>query len=141
MESQHTAESLKKAIKVLEIKQEEEGKLLKDQLIATYESLKPSNIIRNVVKEFYSSENLKNELVSTAISVTSGFIAKKLVIGKSNNQLLKLVGLAIQFGMTTLVSKKIGFLQEAVIQFINKFVDDKEEKNETEEPEVKVGKE
>ena len=36
----------------------------------------------------------------------AGFVSKKIVIGKSKNQILKLVGLAIQFGMTTLISKK-----------------------------------
>jgi len=114
-------------IKVLEIKQAEEGQILKEQIIVTYENLKPSNILKNVVKEFYSSENLKDELIATAISVTSGFITKKLVVGKSNNQILKLVGLAIQFAMTNLVAKKMETLKEATLNFINRFIHEKDE--------------
>jgi hypothetical protein len=132
MENQYTAESLKEMIKVLEIKQAEEGQILKEQIILTYENLKPSNIIKNVVKEFYSSENLKDELIATAISVTSGFITKKLVVGKSNNQILRLVGLAIQFAMTNLVSKKMETLKEATLNFINRFIHEKDEKEEIE---------
>jgi hypothetical protein len=132
MENQYTAESLKEMIKVLEEKQVEEGQILKEQLIKTYENLKPANIVKNLVKEFYSSENLKDELIATAISVTSGFITKKLVVGKSNNQILKLVGLAIQFGMTSLVSKKIEALKEAALNFINRFTHEKEEYEEIE---------
>ena len=106
MENLYTRESLKEQIKLLEIRQAVEGKLVKEQLIITYENLKPSSILKNVVKEFYSSETLKDELISTAISIASGFITKKLVVGKSNNQIIKLVGLAVQFGITTFVSKK-----------------------------------
>ena len=132
MENQYTAESLKEMIKVLEIKQAEEGQILKEQIILTYENLKPSNIIKNVVREFYSSENLKDELIATAVSVTSGFITKKLVVGKSNNQILRLVGLAIQFAITNLVSKKMETLKEATLNFINRFIHEKDEKEETE---------
>lgn len=133
MENQHTAESLKEAIKALEIKQEEEGQLLKYQLKNTYENLKPVNILKNIAKDFYSSENLKNEFISTAISVTSGFISKKLVVGKSSNQFLKLIGLAVQFGITTLISKKIDVLKDAALQFINRFMEEKEEQELKEE--------
>jgi hypothetical protein len=124
---QYTAESLKEMIKALEIKQAEEGQELKEELIDTYENLKPSNILKNVVREFYSSEHLKDELISTAISVASGFISKKLVVGKSRNQILKLVGLAVQLGITTFISKKMEVLKEAAINFINRFVGEKEE--------------
>jgi len=133
MENQYSVESLKEQIKALEIKQSAEGELFKEELLFTYENLKPANILKNVVKEFYSSENLKDELIATAISVTSGLITKKLVVGKSSNQILKLVGLAIQFGMTTLISNKFQMLKDAAIQFIDRFTAEKEEKEEKEE--------
>ena len=137
-ENQYTAESLKEMIRVLEVKQAEEGQVLKEELITTYENLKPSNILKNVVREFYSSEHLKDELISTAISVTSGFISKKLVVGKSSNQILKLVGLAVQLGITTIVSKKMEVLKEAAIKFINRFVGEQDENGEPEANEVEV---
>ncbi len=127
MENQYTVDSLKQAIKELEIKQKEERVLLKEQLVVTYESLKPSNILKNIIKDFASSENLKNEFVNTAVAVTTGFITKKVIIGKSNNQALKLVGLAIQFGITSLVSKNYDAIKEVVTQFINRMLEGKGE--------------
>ncbi len=127
MENQYTVDSLRQAIKELEVKQKEERVLLKEQLVVTYESLKPSNILKNIIKDFASSENLKNEFVNTAVAVTTGFITKKVIIGKSNNQALKLVGLALQFGITTLVSKNYDAIKEVVSQFINRMLEGKGE--------------
>lgn len=133
MENQYTAESLKLMIKELEIKQEEEGNILKEQIISTYENLKPANIIKNVIRDFFSTDSLKDELISTAVSVASGFITKRMLVGKSNNQLMRLVGLAVQFGITTLLSKKMDAIKEKIFNFINRFV---EEKSEGEDPQV-----
>jgi hypothetical protein len=127
MENQYTAESLKEAIKVLEIKQAEEGQLLKEQLLITYENLKPINILKNIVKDFYSTDNYKQDFLEIVAGMTSGFISKKIIIGKSKNPILKLVGLAIQFGMTTLVSKKYNLIKESIVHFINRFSEKKEE--------------
>jgi len=41
--------------------------------------------------------------------------------------LLKLVGLAFQFGITSLVSKNYEAIKEVVAQFINGFLEGKEE--------------
>ena len=132
MEHQHTAESLKEMIRELEKRHVEEGEQFKEQLDITIKNIKPANILKNIVNEFYSSENLMDEIINTAISVASGFVTKKIVVGNSKNQVLKLVGLAIQFGMTTLISKKFHVLKEKLNQFISHFLDEKEEKDETE---------
>lgn len=127
MEKQYTVGSLKQAINELEIRQKQEKILLKEQLVETYESLKPSNILTNIIKDLASSENLKKEFINTAVAVTTGFITKKVIVGKSNNQALKLVGLALQFGITTLVSKNYDAIKEVVSQFINRMLGGKEE--------------
>ena len=128
MENQYTAESLKDVIKALEIKQAEEGHLVKEQLLITYENLKPINILRNIVKDVYSSDNYSQDFVEIVAGMTTGFITKKIVIGRSKNPLLKLVGLAIQFGMTTLVSKKYNAIKDSLLQIVNRFLKDREQK-------------
>lgn len=141
MENQYTADSLREAIKALEIKQAEEGQKVKEQLLVTYENLKPINILRNIVNDFYSTDKYKQDFVEIVAGMTTGFITKKIVVGRSKNPMLKLVGLAIQFGITTLVTRKYNALKESVIQFISRFLESKEpnernakteqEKNET----------
>jgi hypothetical protein len=136
MENQYTAESLKLEIKALEIKQAEEGKLLKEQLLITYENLKPINILKNIVSDFSSSDNLKRDFLEIVAGMTSGFITKKIVVGRSKNPMLKLIGLAIQFGITTVVSKKYKVIKESVFQFISQFLEGKEQKAKTVEKEI-----
>lgn len=130
MEKQYTAESLKKTIAELEVQQEEQGQLLKEELNNIIGNLKPINIVKNLLKEFYSSENVLDELINTAVSVTSGFVTKKIVIGKSKNQLLKLVGLALQFGMTTVIAKKFQVLKQNINKIVARFLGDKNEADE-----------
>lgn len=130
MEKKYTKESLQETIKALEIKQAEKGQLLKRELLNTYENLKSINIFRNIIKEFYSTDKYKQDFVEIIAGLTTGFLTKKIVVGKSKNPLLKIVGLAIQFGITTLVSKKYNTLKDSVIQIISRFLDEKEDKRQ-----------
>jgi hypothetical protein len=130
MEKKYTVESLKEEIQALEIKQAEEGKLVRDQLLITYENLKPINILKSIVQDFYSSDNYTQDFIEIVAGMTSGFVTKKLIIGRSKNPLLKLVGLALQFGMTTLVSKKFYAIKGSVMNFLNRFLVEKEKLQE-----------
>lgn len=139
MEKKYTAESLKIEIAELEIRQKEEVNILKEELENTINNFKPVNIVKSLLKEFYSSENVLDELINTAVSVTSGFVTKKIVIGKSKNQLLKLFGLALQFGMTTVIAKKFQVLKENILNLVTRFMGEKKEaEEETLEPESVV---
>ena len=122
MEKQYTIESLREQIKVLEIKQEAEGKVLKAKLKVTYEYFKPSNILKSVVKDIISSDNLKDDFINTAASYTSGLLTKKLIIGKSQNPLLKIIGLGIQFGITAIINKNYSSIKDVFTQYVNAII-------------------
>lgn len=126
MEKQYTVESLREEIHALEVKQANEGKLVKEQLLITYENLKPINILKSIVKDLYSSDNYTQDFMEIVAGMTTGFVTKKLIIGKSKNPLLKLAGLALQFGMTTFVSKKYNVIKDSVVRFLSRFVKEKE---------------
>lgn len=126
MEKQYTVESLREEINALEVKQANEGKLVKEQLLSTYENLKPINILKSIVKDLYSSDNYTQDFMEIVAGMTTGFVTKKLIIGKSKNPLLKLAGLALQFGMTTFVSKKYNVIKDSVVRFLSRFVKEKE---------------
>ena len=125
MEKQYTKESLQEAIKLLEIKQVEVGQLLKSELLNTYDNLKPINILRNIASEFFSTDKYKQDFVEIVAGLTTGFLTKRMMIGKSKNSLHRIVGLAIQFGVTTFVSKKYNALKDSAIQFISRFLEEK----------------
>ena len=94
----NTAE-LKMAIQQLEFKQAEEWPVLKDEFHKTYESLKLINIIKSTFKEAVSAPDLKTNVINTAIGLTTGVIAKKLIIGKTFNPLTKLLGIILEIAV------------------------------------------
>ncbi len=122
METRYTVESLREKIQELEIRQADEGKILREQLKSTYESLKPVNILKSLVKDIVASDTLKDDFINTAASYTSGLLTKKLIVGKSQNPLLNIVGLGIQFGITALVNKNYSSIKEVFAQYLNAFV-------------------
>lgn len=100
-----TTDELKEAIRVLEIEQKMEGALLKEQFKITYESLKPANLIGNVLKELTTLPDLKGDLLNTALGLASGYLSKKAAIGNTNNPIKQLLGTFLQMGVTSLVTK------------------------------------
>jgi len=134
MPVEYTSESLKEAIKTLEIKQVENEKELRLQLLNVYENLKPINILKNIARDVVTTDSLKNDVTNTLASLMSGFISKKIIVGKSKNPFLKLIGVAIQFGMTTLVSKNYDIIKNYIANFINLIQEKAEEKEEEDPP-------
>jgi hypothetical protein len=105
MQTTDATEELKNAIRIVEIRQSMNGQLLKEQLLLTYDSLKPANLIRSTLKEVTSSPFLINNLAGSVIGLTTGYLSKKIVIGSSAGLLRKLLGNILQFGVTNIISK------------------------------------
>jgi len=96
---------LKNAIQLLEDEQTSKELLLKKQLLHTYESLKPVNLLKNTIKEVASSPYLIDNVIGTAIGLASGYLTKKIVVNASGNMFRKLIGSVLQFGVTNLVAQ------------------------------------
>jgi len=96
--------ALKSAINVLEVEQKAKEIELKDQFYLTYDSLRPVSIIRNTLKGLFSSSH--EDLSGTAIGAAGGYLVKKVLIGSSGSLLRKLIGTAVQVGMTSFASHK-----------------------------------
>jgi hypothetical protein len=110
---------LKYAIQELETEQKVKEQLLREQFYLTYESLKPVNILRNTLNNLFSSENLVENISGNAIGSVSGFILKRIFIGKSANKLKKLIGAILQFGIARIISQnsdQIKTFGQSVIQ-------------------------
>jgi hypothetical protein len=96
---------LKNAIQVLEVDQDVKGRLLKEQVYLIYESLKPINILRNSLKDLFSSHYMIENMSGTAIGAASGFLLKKVFVGASANLFRKLIGSVLQFGITNIIAQ------------------------------------
>lgn len=127
MEKQTAVASLKETIRLLEIKQAREGEELKEQFRLTIESLKPSNILKNSLRELTTSVEVKNSLFETIVSILSGYITKKIMIKSDGNPFLKIFGALLQFGVTSLMAKNAETIRLYITQLIDKFLHPTEE--------------
>jgi len=106
MENIRSVTDLKKAIQLLENEQTINWELLKGQLSVTYESFKPLNLIKRTLEEVTSSPYLVNDVLSTAIGLTAGYISKKIFVGRSGNIARKFLGTLIQLGVTNVTTQR-----------------------------------
>ena len=105
MEAVYTIDALNQRIKQLEAQQDAEWIAIKDEIDEIKENLKPLNLIRNTVAEINETVGFKSDIAQSAISIGIGFLAKKLVIGKSDGIFKNIFGSLVQLAVTTLVAK------------------------------------
>ena len=108
MEKIQSIKELRDAIVQLESKQLEDKCLLKEQFVSTYESLRPVNLIKNLIKDLIASPDLKQQIASTLLGLAAGYFTKKVAIGSSHSPLRKILGSFLQMGVANVVTKKSG---------------------------------
>lgn len=111
MQTTDSTGELKNTIRLVEVTQSVNRELLKEQLLLTYDSLKPASLIRSTLKEVTSSPYLVGNLAGTVIGLTTGYLSGKVVIGSSASVLRKLFGRILQFGVTKIISKNSGVIE------------------------------
>ena len=105
MQKINSATDLRDAILLLESKQTEEEKLLKEQFLLTYNSIKPINLIKSTLKEAVNSKDLKDNLINASVGMTVGYISKALFEGVTKSPLKKILGTVLMFGIKNIVAK------------------------------------
>jgi hypothetical protein len=105
MEKITSVTELKNAIKELEYKQAMEWPTLKENFRNSYENFKPVNILKNTFKEIVSSPEIRNNAIKAAIGFTVGILVKRVLLGKINNPLTKLLVTAVDVAFTNTVAK------------------------------------
>jgi len=113
---------LKESILLLEIQQDHEARLLKEQFKSTCQNLRPINLIKNAFNEVVSAPNFKGHLLDTAISLAAGYISKKTIIGATHNPLKQIVGTLLQMGVTSAVAKNASGIKSTAIQLLQHFL-------------------
>lgn len=142
MEKQNAVAKLKESIRILEIRQAEEGQQFNAQLRITYESIKPINLIKNSIKDLADSFEMKNGLFETIFTIVSGYFAQRMIVSSKSNIFKKLLGVLMQFGVNNIVLKNIETIRIFITDLIDKFISPKEdyleEEFEEEVPETEV---
>ena len=121
MQKINSEASLRSAILLLESKQAEEGRILKEQFLIAYESMKPVNMVKSAFKEIVASHNLKDDLLGASAGLAAGYIAKIAVRGITKNPIKRLIGSALIGGITNLAANNPEAIQSLVRGFIKIF--------------------
>ena len=120
MQTITSAAGLKNEIQLLEAEQGIKAQLLKDQFSVTVESLRPVNLLKSTMNDISSSPNLIENIFGTAMGIVSGFLTNRVFVGASGSLVRKLLGSALQFGVTNVVAQNpatIKSLGQTILQF------------------------
>ncbi len=120
--------ALRSSIKVMEVEQQTKQLELKDQFYLAYESLKPVNIVRSTLKDFLSASD---NFSGTAVGAAGGYLVKKLLVGSSGSMLRKLIGTALQIGMTNIGSHKSDVIKSAGQAILRRLFRRKDRRSDT----------
>jgi hypothetical protein len=105
MKNKNETDALNELILAEELKYANDLEQLKNQFDVAYESIKPINLIKNLFHEVTASPEIKNDLVSNAIGLSTGFLSKRFLIGSSHNPIKKVFGTLFEFAVANLVSR------------------------------------
>jgi hypothetical protein len=114
------SDELEAAIAELELKAAAQKMDLQETFSAVSENLKPLNLVKNGVRSVFSGEH-KEDILNALIGLGSGFLSRRLILGKSTGIMGKTVGKAIQWGMAGLVSKNAEKIKEKAGELIDRF--------------------
>src|ERR1700676_3824096 len=115
----NNAEELAEAIAELELKVAAQKRDIQETYSAVSENLKPLNLVKSGFRSVFSGEH-REDLVNALIGLGTGFLSRKLILGRTNGFVGKTVGKAIQWGMAGLVSKNAEKIKEKAGELIDK---------------------
>jgi hypothetical protein len=113
------ADDLAQAIADLELKAAAQEQDLRKSFVAVSENLTPLNLVKDGLRSVFSGEH-KEDLVNILIGLGTGFLSRRLILGKPSGFVGKTVGKAIQWGMAGLVSKNAEKIKEVAGEWIDK---------------------
>ena len=102
---------LKASIKELETKTKEQEQLLKADTKATTQLYKPMNLLRMGLQKVIRTPDVRFTIVNTFIGLAAGYLAQKVVVGKSRNIFRRTLGAAVQAALVRLAYRNLPFYQ------------------------------
>jgi len=109
---------LNEAIHLLEDELIQQKQLVTDQVNVIYENFKPVNVVRDVFREVVSSEEFRSNVLTAAIGISTGYVTKKLVVGKSSNLLKALGGNLLQYGIANLILHPSRIMKSVILPIL-----------------------
>lgn len=91
----------------LERKRNKDLKELKIQFGTASQELRPSRLLIRAFNDIKEAPEVKGNLFESLISLTGGYLSKKILVGKSKSIIKNLLGFTLQYVTTKIISKNI----------------------------------
>ena len=82
------------------------------------DGLKPLSIIKNIIHEVAGSRGIQHQMLNAGFGLVAGYLFRKLLVTSQSGPLKKIIGVALQFGITRLVGKKGDAIRARGSQFL-----------------------
>jgi hypothetical protein len=112
---------LNNAIHLLENELNQQKQLVTDQVNVIYENFKPVNVVRDLFREVVSSDEFRSNVITAAIGISTGYITKKLMVGKSRNLMKALGGNLLQYGIANLILHPSRIMKSVILPILGMF--------------------
>lgn len=121
MKKLNETDALNELIQLNQQQYDTDLRLLKEQFHIAYESIKPINLIKNLVHEVTASPEIKEDLASNILGLATGFISKKIMIDENGSTFKKVIGTVLQFAVANVVSKHSANIKAVGTALFNNF--------------------
>jgi hypothetical protein len=110
----------------LKQKQTDEELLLKEELCTLAQGLKPGNIIKSTFLDLSKSTDMKDSLINSSLSMAAGYVSKRLLVGQHASPFTKGLGMLVQIGISTIISKNSEKIKSGLAHIVTLFSNKKE---------------
>jgi uncharacterized coiled-coil protein SlyX len=101
-----SAAELKRRIADLETKRKQQRAVITENVQQLVESVKPTNLIRAGLQSISETPVLRQNLINAVVSLSTGWLARKLAVPKSDTIVRRTVGAAVQYGVSHLLATR-----------------------------------
>jgi hypothetical protein len=121
MKKLNETDALNELIFITEQQYYTDFRLLKEQFHTAYESIKPINLIKNLVHEVTASPEIKEDIFGNVMGLASGFISKKIMIDENSGVFKRTIATVLQFAVANVVSKHSANIKAVGTALFNNF--------------------
>lgn len=111
--------SLAEAIRLLENRRISQEDSLKEHWELTLTNLNPITLLKDGIKDTFSSPDFKSTLLKGAIGLATGFFTKKLIVGSSHSAIKAIIGTIAQTGATSLAFQNTEDIKSKGVSFLS----------------------
>ncbi len=110
------------SIELLEEKDLNEGILLREHFNQTLDGFQPVNIIKNTLNDIANSSDIKRSISDILLGITSGAVAKNILVGETHNPISKITGVLVEMIVAKNVTENAEKIKSFGINILHKFL-------------------